>query len=145
MSVSEDYNTGAKRSTSEGRGRYDLIPAQGLGRVALVAEEGAKLYGDHNWKKGIPIHRYVDSAMRHIQLYLSGNRSEDHVARAAWNLLALGATEIMILNGEVSEEMDTLGHIKAALRGLEDVARTIAGERAEEEVPQGDAPTDPQS
>lgn len=83
--------------------------------------------------------------MRHIQLYLSGNRSEDHVARAAWNLLALGATEIMILNGEVSEEMDTLGHIKAALRGLEDVARTIAGERAEEEVPQGDAPTDPQS
>ena len=77
MSGSTDYSTGAKRSISEGRGRYDLIPAQGMGRVALVAEEGAKLYGDNNWQKGIPLHRYVDSAMRHIQLYLSGNRQDD--------------------------------------------------------------------
>ena len=144
MSGSTDYSTGAKRSISEGRGRYDLIPAQGMGRVALVAEEGAKLYGDNNWQKGIPLHRYVDSAMRHIQLYLSGNRQEDHVARAAWNLLALGATEIMILNGEISEEMDTLGHIKAVLRGLEDVARFAAG-GAKEEVEQGVPSTNSQS
>ena len=80
--------TGAKRSDRTGKGRYDLIPSRPLERVAQIYEAGANVHGDWNWAKGIKMSRTLDSAERHIRQYLFGDRSEDHLAQAVWNLNA---------------------------------------------------------
>lgn len=80
------FSTGAKRNKLELR--YDLIPIGGLKRVARVCFEGAKKYGEDNWLKGIPVGNLINHAINHIYLYLEGDETEDHLAHAAWNLLA---------------------------------------------------------
>jgi len=79
---------GAVRDVREGKGRYDLISAAAIRRLAGVYERGAAKYADRNWEKGIPISRCIDSALRHTFQYLDGQDDEDHLAQAAWNLLA---------------------------------------------------------
>ena len=37
--------------------------------VAKHFEEGAEKYGENNWQKGIPVHSYIDSAIRHLLRY----------------------------------------------------------------------------
>lgn len=85
-------STGALRERAPGKGRYDLITPIGLRRLAKHYENGAKKYGERNWEKGMPIEWFLDSAIRHLYSYLSGDRSEDHLAAAAWN--ALGAAHM---------------------------------------------------
>lgn len=81
------YSTGAVRSTDAENTRYDLISPVGLRRVAETCAEGAAKYGDYNWEKGMPISDLLNHGLRHLYLYLSGDRSEDHLAHAAWNVL----------------------------------------------------------
>ena len=56
--------------------------------VAIQFEEGAKKYGDNNWRKGIPASRYIDSAVRHYLKWSRGDKDEPHDRACAWNLLA---------------------------------------------------------
>lgn len=86
--VRESFPTGSVRDTRAGKGRYDLLPTRALRRVARHFEAGAIKYGDRNWEKGQPISRYLDSALRHTFNHLEGQRDEDHLAAAAWNILA---------------------------------------------------------
>lgn len=81
--------SGALRSDSSGKGRFDLLSPFALRRVALVCERGAEIYGDRNWEKGVPYHRFIDSALRHVSQYMMGMRDEDHVAQAVWNLMCI--------------------------------------------------------
>src|SRR5690606_13479750 len=94
--VRQEFNTGAKRDTNVGKGRYDLISPIALRRLAIVMEKGAEKYDARNWEKGMPLSRYIDSALRHIYQYLSGKRDEDHAAQAMFNIMALIHTEEMI-------------------------------------------------
>lgn len=55
--------------------------------VALHFEAGAKKYGPHNWQKGIPVHSYIDSAVRHFLKYLRGDMDEPHDRAFCWNIL----------------------------------------------------------
>lgn len=55
--------------------------------VAKHFEEGAKKYGDNNWRKGIPAHVYIDSAVRHYLKYIAGWNDEPHDRAVAWNLM----------------------------------------------------------
>jgi len=82
------FDTGAVRSTDADGERYDLITPIGLRRVAETYAEGAKKYGEWNWLKGIPLSDLLNHAVRHIYRYLAGDAGEDHLAHAAWNLLA---------------------------------------------------------
>lgn len=82
------FDTGAVRSTDAAAVRYDLISPIGLQRLAETYCEGSKKYGDYNWEKGMPISDLLNHAIRHQFLYLSGDRSEDHLAHAAWGLFA---------------------------------------------------------
>ncbi len=50
-------------------------------------EEGAKKYGEYNWQKGIPVHCYIDSAVRHFLKWLRGDEDEPHDRAFCWNLL----------------------------------------------------------
>ena len=82
------FATGAVRSSDAQATRYDLVSPVGLRRVAEACSEGAGKYGDYNWEKGMPIHDLLNHAIRHCYLYLSGDRSEDHLGHAAWGMLA---------------------------------------------------------
>ena len=55
--------------------------------VAKHFEEGAKKYGDNNWRKGIPVRCYIDSAIRHYLKWLRGDQDEPHDRAFCWNIL----------------------------------------------------------
>lgn len=55
--------------------------------VSKHFEEGAKKYGENNWKKGIPLHCYLDSAVRHFLKLMRGDTDEPHDRAYIWNLL----------------------------------------------------------
>lgn len=127
-----EFESGAVRDISEGKGRCDLLPLDGFGNmlgsdgyiflciehfknkkdcrelfraikhfcayenknfwtmlleVSKHFEEGAKKYGENNWKKGIPLHCYIDSAVRHYLKHLRGDTDEPHDRAFVWNLL----------------------------------------------------------
>jgi hypothetical protein len=102
----QEFKTGSKRDTNEGKGRFDLITPLGLMRIAKHYENGSKKYGDRNWELGQNICRYLDSAIRHIYRHIEGDRSEDHLAAGAWNLLAAIHTEEMIERGNLPRDLD---------------------------------------
>lgn len=82
-----EFESGAVRDMSEGKGRMDLLPWAAVMEVAKHCENGAKKYGEHNVDKGIPTHSLCDSAARHLAKYLDGWDDEPHLLAAAWNLL----------------------------------------------------------
>ena len=65
----------------------DLDPYSALLEVAKHFEDGAVKYGDRNWEKGIPVHCYIDSAVRHFLKYLRGDEDEPHGRAFMWNIL----------------------------------------------------------
>ena len=130
-----DFDTGAVRDVSEGKGRCDLLPLKILGdyfthdgkpnklfhhienyvrngdtselfcamdefnyrhwnnnrtmflEVAKQYEDGARKYNDRNWEKGIPLHCYIDSGVRHYLKFLRGDKDEPHDRAFVWNML----------------------------------------------------------
>ena len=55
--------------------------------VAIHFEEGAKKYGDNNWRKGIPVRCYIDSGVRHYLKFLRGDKDEPHDRAFCWNIM----------------------------------------------------------
>ncbi len=55
--------------------------------VAKHYEEGGKKYGDNNWKRGMPAHIYIDSAIRHYLKWLRGDKDENHDLAFCWNIM----------------------------------------------------------
>jgi hypothetical protein len=82
------FATGAVRSSDADSTRFDLISPVGLRRLAETCAEGAAKYGERNWERGFPISSVINHALRHVNQWLAGDRSEDHLAHAAWNLFA---------------------------------------------------------
>lgn len=82
-----EFESGAVRDMSAGKGRMDLLPWAAIMEVAKHCENGAVKYGEHNVDKGIPTHSLCDSAARHLAKYLDGWGDEPHLLAAAWNLL----------------------------------------------------------
>lgn len=104
----QEFSTGSRRDLADGKGRYDLISPVALRRLALHYEKGAKKYGDRNWEKGQPLSRYLDSALRHINNFRDGDKVEDHLIAAVWNLMAFVHTEEKIGLGELPGELNDL-------------------------------------
>lgn len=87
-----DFSTGAVRDTG-GKGRMDLIPHCAVMRVSKHMENALETHEERNWENGIPIHSFLDSAMRHLFKYMDGWDDEDHLAAAASNVLMAMWTE----------------------------------------------------
>lgn len=64
---------------------HDLSEA--LLELAKHYEDGAKKYSDNNWKLGIDLHCYIDSAIRHYIKWLRGDDDEPHARAVLWNLV----------------------------------------------------------
>lgn len=93
----KEFLSGAIRSNEEAGSdkpcRYDLISHIGYRRLAETYAEGAAKYNDNNWRKGIPCSNLINHAIAHLNAYLAGDNSEDHLAHAAWNLFAIMENE----------------------------------------------------
>ena len=81
----QQFETGAKRDSRSGKGRFDLLPPTVIRRDAGLYERGADKYGSDNWKSGMPSSRYMESLLRHAFQYLYGDRTEDHLAAIRFN------------------------------------------------------------
>ena len=55
--------------------------------VSMHFEEGAEKYGEDNWKKGLPVKCYINSAVRHYLKWLRGDTDERHDRAFCWNIL----------------------------------------------------------
>jgi len=54
--------------------------------AAKQYEGGAVKYGEHNWEKGIPLHSFIDSAIRHYLKARRGDNDEPHIRACLWNI-----------------------------------------------------------
>lgn len=103
-----EFGTGGHRDCAEGKGRMDLLPFRALIELSKVFEDGAKKYDDNNWRKGLPLSCYVDSASRHLAKWMIGWRDEPHLAQAAWNIMCLIETQAMIEEGLLPADLNDL-------------------------------------
>ena len=81
------FGSGAVRDMHEGKGDMVSIPWESILRLSKHYENGAKKYQRWNFRKGIPISSFIDSACRHLAKYQCGMDDEDHLSAAAFNVL----------------------------------------------------------
>jgi len=55
-----------------GKVQYSLIPPLALEGLAAVLTHGAHKYGPYNWKLVIPVERYYDALLRHLEAVRKG-------------------------------------------------------------------------
>lgn len=55
--------------------------------VSMHYKQGALKYGERNWEKGIPLHSFIDSAVRHLLKHIDGCTDERHDRAFVWNIL----------------------------------------------------------
>jgi hypothetical protein len=103
-----NFTTGAVRDSMLGKGNPSLIPIYALRVVSKRFEDGAFKYGRDNWKKGIPLSRYVDSLYRHLWQYMEGDTTEDHDGAVIWNAMCLVQTKKWIEEGLLPADLNDL-------------------------------------
>jgi hypothetical protein len=104
----QEFSTGSKRDTRDGKGRFDLIPVEPMVRLAGLYERGAAKYGDRNWEKGQPLSRYLDSLERHLYHVKARHKDEDHITAVSWNAFAFVETVKKIEEGKLPKELDDI-------------------------------------
>lgn len=103
-----EFSTGAVRDAMRGKGMPSLLPTEALRMASRRFEDGATKYGRDNWRKGIPLSRYVDSINRHLWAYTDGCTAEDHLGAVIWNSLCLAQTQKWIDDGTLPRDLDDL-------------------------------------
>lgn len=63
-----------------------LNPCTAILELAKHYEDGARKYQPRNWEKGIPLHCYIDSGVRHYIKHLRGDKDEPHDRAFLWNM-----------------------------------------------------------
>lgn len=100
----KNAKTGAVRSPDVDNFSYSSLPLLGLIGVARTSAEGLEKYGRMNYRRGMPVHQYIDHVMHHLVLDQLGDRSQPNLEHAAWGILA--AIESRILHPELNEAHD---------------------------------------
>jgi len=96
--VRQEYSSGMKRDTQDGKPRFDLLLSaslpygdQFLTRLAELLTRGAEKYGDRNWELADSLEeldRFVASAFRHFIQWATAERDEDHGIAIVFNIMA---------------------------------------------------------
>lgn len=92
----QNYNSGMRRDTQDGKPRYDLvIPLKAkepmIKRWAELMERGAVKYGYRNWEKANSEEEFIRfkaSAFRHFIQWYMGEGDEDHASAVFFNIQA---------------------------------------------------------
>lgn len=87
----EEYASGMRRDTQEGKPDYTLLDPAFLKRWAELMVRGAEKYGRDNWRKAnsvVELIRFKSSAFRHFMQWINGDTDEDHAAAVAFNIAA---------------------------------------------------------
>lgn len=71
--------------------------------VSKHYKNGLEKYGERNWEKGIPLHSYIDSGVRHLLKYFAHFKDERHDLAFIWNLLCCCHTELYINNKQLKD------------------------------------------
>lgn len=129
------FETGAVRDIG-GKGRMDLLPMCALLRLSKYYETGCSTHGERNWEKGIPMHSFLDSAIRHLVKYMDGWTDEDHLCAAAWNIMSAMWTEEKRPDmQDIPSRASSSAYVESAERGRAGVApKTQAQEKSKEEA-----------
>ena len=69
------------------REHYNHKPFTAFLEVAKQYEEGAKKYDERNWEKGIPLHCFIDSGVRHYLKFRRNDGDECHNRAFLFNML----------------------------------------------------------
>lgn len=117
-----NFSSGAKSSDAGTRG-IAQISIRALCRIGRIFMEGIESgYERDNWKKGIFDEGWKEDrgehAVRHLMLYLNGNRDEDHLAKVGWAM-------VMLMELEEQEKVEEENGRNA---------QKMQAERAQEEV-----------
>lgn len=92
----EEYKTGMRRDTQDGKSRFDLLIPYDmdepmLKRWADLMARGAEKYGERNWELASTVEeleRFEASAFRHFYQWFMGETDEDHAAAVFFNIQA---------------------------------------------------------
>ena len=110
--VFEQFETGARRGSEEGKGRFDQLPAEAIMWLARVCEWGVTLHGNENAELGIPVRRFISAALRHgfqARMGLAADIWDGdpvwHLFQMAWNALYAGETILRLRRGELPKEL----------------------------------------
>jgi hypothetical protein len=118
------YEGGAQRDSRVGKGAPEWMPSQAISLVSCIYEAGNKGRSktgngdDRNWENGMKIGDLLGSALRHIERYREGDRSEAHLPQAIWNLLNALQMAIWVSTGYRSASFNNLAdHINPWVPG----------------------------
>ncbi|TWT51827.1 hypothetical protein KOR42_33000 [Thalassoglobus neptunius] len=100
------FETGAQRDASRGKGLPSELYPPFLRLMAQRLEDGAEKYERGNYRKGIPISRYLDSLLRHTWQLSEGDTSEDHLGAIGFNAQGIKYTLDAIEAGNLPESLD---------------------------------------
>lgn len=78
------FATGAQRAKAELP--LCMMPPFGQFARAAASGEGAYKYSAYNNLKGFPVSDIISHLIIHLYLYFWGDKSEDHLSHAAWNM-----------------------------------------------------------
>lgn len=102
--------SGSLREDKRGKGRFDLLPYEGMLAAARRFEMGAKGHGDRNWEKGQPLSLLL-SCMRRHAMQTGQDFSEDHVGAVLWNAMAFAAMVERIRSGALPKTLDDMNYL----------------------------------
>ena len=98
------YKTGeCGKVTDMSFNEMNKLISENLIEVSIHFKNGLEKYGERNWEKGIPLHSFIDSGVRHLLKYLSGYTDERHDRAFIWNLLCCIYTNDRIAISELND------------------------------------------
>lgn len=92
-------------SQSDISARFDLIDSKALFEMAKVLDEGAKKYGENNWRL-IDIEDHLNHLIMHAYAYLDGDRSDEHLSHIMCR--AMFAQGVDLQENKIKEEIQRL-------------------------------------
>lgn len=116
----EEYTSGMRRDTNEGKVRYDLLVPETmkvpmLKRWAEHMTKGGQKYGDRNWEKAVgepELRRFRESAFRHFMQWYQGEVDEDHASAVFFNIQGAEYVKEKLEPQMTEEEFDAAWEIK---------------------------------
>lgn len=103
-----EFSTGAKKQNADNKGTPVLIPPDAIFDLAVHFAKGAKLHGDRNWEKGIPLSELLNSLERHLLQEKLGSTDERHDRALVWNAVVYLATKLRIQKGWLPKILDDM-------------------------------------